>query len=75
MKSPMKLVLNILATPILWGICLSPLWGFYWIWSVAEPSTFWERFALIAIGLVIGGWIQIWGIALAILGTVAIWKD
>jgi len=53
------IIVNATAIAIVWLVALVPIWIFILTWWLASPVGFWQVFALISIGLFVGGGFQI----------------
>jgi ABC-type amino acid transport system permease subunit len=50
-----------------------PVWGTFVAWILLEPSTFWQKLALVTVALVIGLPIQFWMVVLGLGLLSAVW--
>ena len=65
-----KCLLTVLLT-----LCGWPMWAFYGLWCWLEPHEFWQKFAMIAGGVLILGGFQVMFAVLWFAGIVKIWLD
>lgn len=56
-------------------VSLTPIWIFIGAWYLLAPAIFWEKLAIIGIGVILGGSVQIWLLILLVPWLFAVWDD
>ena len=65
-------VAKLIVTIVVWLIAMIPTEFIVVLWWIVGPVGFWQKFAMIAIPLCLGGWIQIILIGAAVIVTIGI---
>jgi len=53
------LFFKVIAIIIIWVVALIPTWLFIFVWWLASPVGFWQVTVIVALGLFLGGGLQI----------------